>query len=145
MKPETRPDHLPPPIADDLIAWDAGQLRLVASREKTTGHVVFPPRSEQDDRFERILLPAQGRLWSWTIQRFRPKSPPYAGAETFEPYAVGYVALDDALIVEARLSGVAFDALRIGMPMRLVPQSFLLASGDLRTTFAFSPIDGEQP
>ena len=40
-------------------------------------------------------FPAKARLWSWTVQRFRPKSPPYAGPVAFEPYAVGYVDLGE--------------------------------------------------
>jgi len=129
------------PIADDLLEWTQDGPRLVGSRDRATGRIVFPAVADED-RFDRVLLPARGRLWSWTVQRFRPKSPPYAGAEAFEPYAVGYVQLDGALIVEARLTGVAFDALHIDMPMRLVPLPFALASGEERISFAFAPDDG---
>ena len=41
--------------------------------------------------------------------------------------------------VEARLTGIAFDALHIDMPMRLVTLPFDLASGEARLTFAFAP------
>jgi uncharacterized OB-fold protein len=129
-----------PIIADDLLVVEDGRIALLGSREKSSGNIVFPARSLDDDRFEQIRLPRQGRLWSWTIQRFRPKSPPYDGPEDFEPYAVGYVLLDGALIVEARLTGVAFDALAIDMPLHLVPLPFLSASGEQRTTFAFAPV-----
>ncbi|WP_313803671.1 OB-fold domain-containing protein [Sphingobium sp.] len=139
------PDMLAPPIATDLLSIVAGDLRLIASRERATGRIVFPPRPATESRFERVVLPAEGRLWSWTVQRFRPKSPPYAGPEAFEPYAVGYVELDGALIVETRLAHVDFAALRIGMPMRLVPLPFTLESGEVRTSFAFAPIEGAQP
>jgi len=133
---------LPPPIADDLICpFDEG-IALIASRDRETGRILFPARPDGDSRCERITLPREGRLWSWTVQRFRPKSPPYAGPEAFEPYAVGYIELDGALIVEARLTGVAFDALAIGMLMRLVPLPFTLANGMVRTSFAFSPTEG---
>jgi len=132
-----------PPIADDLLSWQAGALRLCASRERATGRIVFPPRAPDDDRFEPILLGTHGTLWSWTIQRFRPKSPPYAGPDAFEPYAVGYIELAGELVIEARLTGVAFDDLRIGMPLRLVPLAFTLASGAERTTFAFAPVAGD--
>ena len=133
------------PIAADLLAEVDGSLRLLASRERATGRFIFPPRPGDDDRFEPAVLPAEGRLWSWTVQRFRPKSPPYAGPEAFEPYAVGYVELDGALIVESRLAGADFDVLRIGMAMRLVPLPFPLANGELRTSFAFAPIEDMQP
>ena len=133
---------LPPPIDDRLLHFDAdGALALLAVREREGGRLVFPAPSEADsDRFEPVLLPREGRLWSWTVQRFRPKSPPYAGPEAFEPYAVGYVALGDAIIVEGRLTGAPLDGFAIDMPMRLVAEPFTLESGERRTTFAFAPI-----
>lgn len=136
------PDTLPVPIADDLIRRDADGIALLASRERATNRLCFPARGEDDLRYDRVLLPRTGRLWSWTVQRFRPKSPPYAGPEAFEPYAVGYVELDGALIVEGRLVDVAFDELAIGMAMRIVPLPFEMMDGTLRTSFGFAPDKG---
>jgi uncharacterized OB-fold protein len=133
------PDLPHAPIADDLLEQGADGIVLLASRERTTGRMVFPARPAQDASYERVALPREGQLWSWTVQRFRPKSPPYAGLDAFEPYAVGYVQLDGALIVEARLVDVSFAELRIGLPMQLVPLSFPLANGQIRTSFAFAP------
>jgi len=134
---------LPPPIDDRLLTIDpAGQPHLLAVREAETGRIVFPAPAEIDpDRHVPMTLPREGRLWSWTVQRFRPKSPPYAGAEAFQPYAVGYVALADSIIVEARLTGAALDGYAIDMPMRLVAEPFAMADGGQRTTFAFAPIE----
>ncbi|SDA16368.1 Zn-ribbon domain-containing OB-fold protein [Sphingomonas sp. NFR15] len=132
---------LAPMIADNLLVEVDGAHHLIASLHRASGRTIFPARPDTDDRYEAVLLPCEGRLWSWTVQRFRPKSPPYAGAEAFEPYAVGYVQLDGALIVESRLVDVAFDGLRIDMPMRLVPLEFTLASGAVRTSFAFAPVE----
>ena len=125
-------------IADRLfdIRPDGGPV-LLAGRDRS-GRLVFPMPYDVE-RCDRVELPDRGILWSFTIQRFRPKSPPYAGAEAFQPYAVGYVTLDDAIIVESRLVGVAFDDLRIGMALRLVLQPFVLATGETRLTYAFSP------
>lgn len=131
-----------PPIDSEIIVEIGGKIALAASREIASGRIVFPPKIAADARYEHVVLPSEGRLWSWTVQRFRPKSPPYAGSDTFEPYAVGYVELDGALILETRLTDVAFDALHLGMPMRLVPLSFELAGGETRTTFAFAPMEG---
>jgi uncharacterized OB-fold protein len=136
------PDTLPVPIADGLICPDADGIALLASRERPTGRLCFPARPEGEARYDRVVLPRKGRLWSWTIQRFRPKSPPYAGPERFEPYAVGYVEMDGALIVESRLVDVAFDDLAIGMAMRIVPLPFEMMDGALRTSFAFAPDEG---
>ena len=133
---------MPPPIAENLICPSGIGIALIASRDCETGKVLFPARPESDPRYERITLPTEGRLWSWTVQRFRPKSPPYAGPDAFEPYAVGYVELDGTLIVEARLAGVALDALAIGLEMRVVPLPFELSDGTPCTTFAFAPVEG---
>jgi len=131
----------PAPLIDaQLFECDAdGRPSLLAGRERDTGRVVFPLPADPE-RFETITLPRTGSLWSWTVQRFRPKSPPYAGPEAFEPYAVGYVALGDMIIVEGRLTGAALDSYRIDMPMMLVTEPFVMADGETRTTFAFAPI-----
>lgn len=134
-----------PPIDDRLLYIDAdGVPGLLAGRERDSGRLVFPMPGEADpERYESLLLPREGKLWSWTVQRFRPKSPPYAGPEAFEPYAVGYVALDGAIIVEGRLTGAPLDGFAIGMTMRLVAEPFTLESGERRATFAFAPVAEE--
>jgi len=136
---------MPPPIDDRLLRLDAdGALTLLAARDRETGRLIFPAPGDGDpDRFEPARLPREGRLWSWTVQRFRPKSPPYAGPDAFKPYAVGYVALGDAIIVEGRLTGAPVDGFAIDMPMRLVAEQFTLGTGEPRTTFAFAPISEE--
>jgi uncharacterized OB-fold protein len=129
------------PIAERLIDFAAdGAPILLGGRDRVTGRLVFPLPGDEE-RFEPIALPDRGQLWSWTIQRFRPKSPPYAGPAAFTPYAVGYVALGEAIIVEGRLSGVAFDDLRIGLPLRLTTEPFTFENGETRLTFAFAPED----
>lgn len=136
--------ELPPPIDDRLLHLDPdGAVTLLAARDRDTGRLVFPAPDDAD-RYEPVTLPRTGRLWSWTVQRFRPKSPPYAGPEAFEPYAVGYVALGGALIVEGRLTGAALDGFAIDMPMQLVAEPFALENGERRTTFAFAPAAGAQ-
>lgn len=90
------------------------------------------------------MLPPRGRIWSWTIQRFRPNTPPYIGPAHFEPFAIGYVELPGAVIVEARLVGIAFDAIRIGMEVETVIVPFATdAAGHDVLTYAFTPIARE--
>lgn len=126
-------------IADHLVdIRPDGEPVLLAGRDRSDGRLVFPLPSDLE-RFDRVELPNRGRLWSFTIQRFRPKSPPYAGPAAFQPYAVGYVALGDTLIVESRLTGVAFDDLQIGMALRLTLEPFVLETGETRLTYAFTP------
>ena len=52
----------------------------------------------------RTLLPERGTLWTWTIQGFEPKSPPYVPDGEFAPFAVGYVEFPGYLRVEGRLT-----------------------------------------
>jgi uncharacterized protein len=119
-----------------LLRLDAdGSISLLAGR-RPDGRIIFPlPDAEPECAVE--ALPRRGTLWSWTVQRFRPKSPPYAGPEAFQPYAVGYVDLGE-VIVEARLIG-PWEGLRLGMPMVLVAETFPFANGEARVTFAFTP------
>jgi uncharacterized OB-fold protein len=97
----------------------------------------LPPDSAS---YEPVELPSQGTLWSYTVQRFAPKSPPYAGAQPFEPFALGYVELSGALIVESRLTEVAFDALRVGLRMELTTTEFRTdPDGTVVLIYAFRP------
>jgi uncharacterized OB-fold protein len=124
------------PIADGLMRMEADGPVLLGGREHGTGRCVFPLPADRE-RFEAVALPREGTIWSWTVQRFRPKSPPYAGPEAFTPYAIGYVELPGAVIVESRLTGFALDALKVGLKCRLVAEPF----GD-RLSYAFAPLEG---
>ncbi|MEV6586667.1 OB-fold domain-containing protein [Streptomyces acidicola] len=63
-------------------------------------------------------LSAAGTLWTWTVQRYAPKSPPYrAPTGGFVPFALGYVELPEGVRVAAVLDVDDFDDLRIGMPL----------------------------
>ncbi len=91
--------------------------RLIGGRNRVSGRIVFPCPPGTD--YEPWPLQRTGRLWSYTIQRYRPKSPPYAGPDAFAPWAVAYVKLPGETIVEARLTNVAFDRISIGMALEL--------------------------
>lgn len=70
------------------------------------------------------VLAGEGVLWTWTVQRFPPKSPPYEPAPgDFEPFAVGYVELPDGVRVEAIIDVDDLDDLRIDLPVRLTDGS----------------------
>ncbi|KHS45004.1 Zn-ribbon domain-containing OB-fold protein [Novosphingobium subterraneum] len=103
-------------IAQGLITED-NPPHLIGGRERDSGRVVFP--CPTGDRYDRVVLSRTGTLWSYTIQRYRPKSPPYKGPEAFRPWAVAYVELPGEVIVESRLTDIAFEDIRIGMPLEL--------------------------
>src|SRR4051812_2048173 len=77
--------------------------RLLGGRCGACGPGLFPRapgRSRRgSDRTAEHRLARRGTLWTFTVQAFPPK-PPYAGAEPFEPYGVGYVELGGEIRVE---------------------------------------------
>ncbi|MDB6002871.1 MAG: hypothetical protein JWP52_4570 [Rhizobacter sp.] len=139
------------PIAEDLFTWPAEEPALVAGRS-SDGKLVFPFRTHrivggEREQLERVELPRRGTLWTFTTQVFRPPAPPYAGeddAQSFQPFAVGYVELPGALRVETRLTEGDPAKLRIGMEMelRVVPFGHD-AEGNQTMTYAFAPVDGD--
>lgn len=129
------------PVDATLFA-DGPALRLVGGRHRSTGRIVFPLPADRE-AFEPCELPSRGRLWSYTIQRFAPKSPPYGGSQPFEPFAVGYVELPGAVIVESRLADADFGRLAVGMPVELVTAPLRTEpDGTVVTTYAFRPAAG---
>jgi uncharacterized OB-fold protein len=131
------------PIAADLFTL-APELRLIGGRNRKSGRIVFPLPSDRES-FEAVELPHRGPLWSFTVQRFEPKSPPYLGEKPFQPFAVGYVELPGALIVESRLIDVQFDELHIGMPMELTTFALRKDEHGAALMFAFRPQAGIRP
>jgi uncharacterized OB-fold protein len=129
-------------VSDGLFVETGGEVRLIGSECERCGVVTFPrqgscPRCTSTEVHERLLA-RRGTLWSWTIQCFAPKSPPYAVLDSagFEPYGVGYVELPGEVRVEARLTVAG--QLEIGMPMEL---TMIPAPGlDDVVTFAFAPV-----
>ena len=133
-------------IAEGLFTETPEGPRLIGSRCRNCGTVTFPrqhscARCSSTD-VEEHLLARRGTLWSWTVQRFRPKTPPYAGpeADEFEPYGVGYVELPGECRVEALLTESDPEALRIGMPMELTLLPARGADGGEAVTFGFRPL-----
>jgi uncharacterized OB-fold protein len=134
-------------VADALIAGTADAPQLIGSQCRRCGVVAFPRQTScaacMSPDVEERRLGRRGALWTWTVQCFAPKSPPYAAtAEDFEPYGVGYVELPGEVRVEARLTEADPARLRIGMPMELV---LVPAPGDGGAlTFAFRPAEEDE-
>ncbi len=128
------------PIADGILT-DEHPPRLVGGQDRETGRIVFPmPSGHEGERFDPVPLAREGTIWTWTIQRFPPKSPPYAGPQPFEPFAVAYVELPGQVIVESRLTGFDFADLACGLPVTLTTLPFgETEDGDPIHTYAFGP------
>lgn len=107
-----------------------------------SGRLTFPLPLDTE-QYDPVDLPGVGTLWSYTVQRIAPKSPPYRGATPFEPFALGYVELPGALIVESRLQGIDFSTLRIGQPLQLTTLPLYHdADGTQVISFAFTHAAG---
>jgi uncharacterized OB-fold protein len=112
------------PVAEGLFT-SGPDPRLLAARRLSDGKVVFPPpQGKAADGFEVFELEREGRVWSYTVQRFAPK-PPYAGRggegsdEPFRPYAVGYVEIPGQVIVESYILTPDFSTLKVGQCVRM--------------------------
>ncbi len=135
-------------VAEGVFTWPSDEPQLIGSHFPESGVTVFPRAAACPKTASRVaedvLLPRRGTLWSWTIQGFPPKNPPYVGTESakdFEPYGVGYVLLGDQVIVESRLTLNDPAVLQIGMEMEMVVLPFAIdAQGREVLTYAFAPI-----
>jgi uncharacterized OB-fold protein len=125
------------------LDMSSGATRLVGGRCSACSAVMFPLPKRcaacAGSQVARMLLPSRGTLWTYTVQRFMPPSPPYRGStETFTPFGVGYVQLDDIVRVESRLIGDP-DTFSIGMALQLMP----LLDVDGEPIYAFAPVHEE--
>lgn len=98
-------------------------LRLTGSRCAECATVAFPEsttcRRCAGQSLEPVDLSVEGTVWAHTVQRFRPKSPPYVEPEEgFSPFAVGYVELAEGIKVEAIIDGAEGEELH-GATVRL--------------------------
>lgn len=137
------------PIAPHLFTSTGPRARLIGSRCLHCGEVAFPQREScsacSGTKLQRHLLARRGRLWTWTVQGFRPK-PPFGlpPDEDFEPFGVGYIELPGETRVEARLTVADAQHLRIGMLMELTFIRLWDEDGAQLVTFAFQPCVEEE-
>lgn len=131
-------------VAPGLVSGEGSSARLIGGKRRQGGEIVFPlPTGPEAERYDSVELATVGILWSFTIQRFRPKHPFDGEGDdaSFTPYAVGYVELPGQVIVEARLATSDFTSLRIGMPMRFTLLPYRRdADGCEVLTYAFEPV-----
>ncbi|MFC4469438.1 Zn-ribbon domain-containing OB-fold protein [Streptomyces xiangluensis] len=132
-------------LIDEGLFESANPPRLTGARCSGCATVVFPRQDScpkcSDGAMSAHVLPVTGRVWSWTLQAFQPKSPYRPPTGGYRPYHVGYVDLGEVLI-EARLE-VPRTEIRIGLPVRLtMVTAYHDEDGTEVLTFAFRP-DGE--
>jgi uncharacterized OB-fold protein len=136
-------------ITEGLFRVDGERSVLLGSRRRGTGVVKFPaerpelfdgsPETQSD--IEPIELSTEGTLYTFTTQEFAPPLP-YKGnrdPKTFRPYIVGYVELEEGLLVESLIIDAAAGDLRIGQPMVSATTTLETEAGESFLTFAFRP------
>ena len=136
-------------FAPGVFTWPSDEPSLIGGRCGDCGSVTFPQPVScarcGSTGVDECPLPRRGTLWTFTTQEFLPKEP-YAGGETvetFEPYGVGLVQLDDVVRVEARLTEADPARLHIGMEVELRIVPFRTdPDGTEVVTFAFAPVEG---
>ena len=135
------------PVADELFEAGA-EAALVGTRCTGCGTHYFPKSIScrnpacESKTVERAVFGRQGRLFSYTVQSYRP--PALFRMEPWEPYAIGLVELPEGLRVMGMLTGVGLDALEIGMPLELVVKPLYRdEAGQDVLTYAYAPADEE--
>ena len=136
------------PITEGLFTWPSDEPRLIASRCLDCDNHMFPVQQDcpkcSGSSTEPTELGRTGTLWTWTVQDYPPKSPPYVGdaeAATFRPFGVGYIEVEGKVRVESRLTVADPEQLEIDMEMEMVIEPlFRNDDGHEVVTFAFAPI-----
>jgi uncharacterized OB-fold protein len=137
------------PVAEGIFTWPSDRSTLIGSRCLDCGTHMFPVQEScprcSGSRTDEVELDRRGTLWTWTVQGFPPKAPPYAGdvdPKSYRPFGVGYVQLPGQLKVEARLTISDPNRLKIGMEMELVIIPLTTDDeGNEIVTFAFAPVE----
>lgn len=139
-------DRVKPAIDGWWHTDEQGAPRLTGGRCPVCATYVFPPRSAdcpnpycESPVLEPVPLSRQGRLWSYTENRYAPP-PPYPGPDPFEPFAVAAVELaDEGLIVLGKVvEGTVATDLKVGMEMELAIESLYRDDeGVERTVYAW--------
>ncbi len=136
------------PIAEGLFTWPSNDPRLIGSKCNNCGVVTFPAQNScpacSGFDTEPIELARRGTLWTYTIQCFLPNRPPYDGpetAETFQPFAVGYVELPDQTRVQTRIKTDDITKLKVGMELELVVEKYIERDGKDVVAYFFQPVD----
>jgi uncharacterized OB-fold protein len=134
------------PVAEGIFSWPPDRPHLIGSCCTNCGNYMFPVQSGcskcTGSETERVELSRRGTLWTWTVQGFPPKSPPFAGEvdPDLSGRSVSAIELPGEVKVEARLTESDPTKLRIGMEMELVLVPLSTdADGTEVMTFAFRP------
>jgi len=126
-----------------VFKLDGDEVKLLSY--KGGGGVVFPAPNFLKAGDEGVVeISGVGRLWTYTVQRFKPKFPFDDGQPDIEfvPYVVGYVSFEESgIIVEGRIVNAEPDELEIGQEMSICSAIIAKSQGDNVELYAFSPLE----
>ena len=111
------------PIAEGLFKWSGSTASLIGTRCASCGTHYFPKSLScrnpdcTDKQVEEALLGPTGKLYSYTVQAYRP--PPLFKMDSWSPYTIGLVDLPQGLRVLGMLTGCGNDEVEIGMDLEL--------------------------
>lgn len=133
-------------VAEGLFEVQPEGPRLIGSRCASCDTLYFPVALScrnphcAEKCIEPALLPNHGALLSYTIQHYQP--PPPFRMDNWQPYAIGLIDLGAGVEVMGMLTGLPIDAIRIGMPLRLVVEALYTdAERGAVATYKFAPAD----
>lgn len=133
------------PVAEELFRSSGDGPALVGTRCTGCTTYYFPKSLScrnpqcQAKAVEEVLLGRRGRLYSYTVQAYRP--PALFAMEPWAPYAIGLVELPEGLRVMGMLTGCEPADLRIDMPLQLVVEPLHREqSGRDVVTYKFAPL-----
>ena len=115
------------PVAEGLFRSSDESVALIGSRCAGCGTHYFPRSLScrnpacSDKRVADVEFGAEGRLWSYTRQSYRP--PPLFRMDDWESYVLGLVELPEGIRVLAMITGVDPDDLAIDMPLALATRA----------------------
>jgi uncharacterized OB-fold protein len=140
----------PKPQVPAIEGWHTmdAEPHLIGTRCQGCGTYFFPkqhdfcrnPQCDSTD-FEEVKLSRTGHIWSYTNASYQPPAP-FVAKETFEPYAIAAVQLEQEqmVVLGQVIEGLSVDDLQVGMPMELVLEALHETDEDIKVTWKWQPL-----
>jgi uncharacterized OB-fold protein len=114
------------PVIEGWFTLEHEGGHLIGNRCKSCGEYFFPKAffcrnpNCMGEMMEDVRLSGKGRLWSYTVNYFRPPFP-YVPPGPFQPYALAVVEMpkEKLMVMGPLANGYAHDKLAVGMEMEL--------------------------
>jgi uncharacterized protein len=107
-----------PPFTIEQFYKFLSQCKLMAGKCQKCGKIHLPPRPLCDNCYSQEFawkeISGKGRLLTYTIIHVAPPQ-----FQALAPYTVGIVELENGLKLPGMISGVAEDALKVGMELAI--------------------------